>query len=104
MPTTTILTTTPELTVDKDGTKEWWLPGKKRHRTDGPAIEYVNGTKYWFIDGELHRTDGPAMIWSNGDKEWWLDGIRYYTFDEYANAARWTDEQIVEWKLTNEYT
>jgi len=31
--------------------KEWWIEGK-RHRIDGAAIEYADGTKHWFYDGE----------------------------------------------------
>ena len=34
-----------------DGTKRWYLDGK-RHRTDGPAIEYPNGDKYWYLNGK----------------------------------------------------
>jgi hypothetical protein len=30
--------------------KSWHTNGK-RHRTDGPAIEYADGTKHWYIDG-----------------------------------------------------
>jgi hypothetical protein len=30
---------------------QWFLNGK-RHREDGPAIEYVNGDKYWLINGK----------------------------------------------------
>jgi len=35
-----------------DGFKEWWWMGK-RHRTNGPAVEYNNGAVEWWIDGEL---------------------------------------------------
>ena len=28
-------------------------------------------------DDERHREDGPAIEWSNGTKEWWLEGKRY---------------------------
>ena len=45
----------------------------KRHRTDGPAIEYANGTKYWYINGKRHRTDGPAIKYANGDKHWYIN-------------------------------
>ena len=55
------------------GTKEWFLSGK-RHREDGPAIEYADGTKMWFLNGERHREDGPAIEWADGDKSWYLNG------------------------------
>jgi hypothetical protein len=31
--------------------KGWYINGK-RHREDGPAIEYSDGDKYWYIDDE----------------------------------------------------
>ena len=47
----------------------------KLHRTDGPAVEMVNGHKEWRINGILHREDGPAVIFSSGRKEWFLNGV-----------------------------
>ena len=35
----------PTYQINKDGTKSWFLNGKL-HRTDGPAVEYVEGGKY----------------------------------------------------------
>ena len=57
-----------------DGTKAWWIEGNL-HRTDGPAIEYSDGTKEWFLEGKLHRTDGPAIEYLDGTKAWWVEGI-----------------------------
>ena len=54
-----------------DGTKHWWLNGK-RHRVDGPAIEYPNGDKHWYLNGKRHRVDGPAYENADGDKYWLL--------------------------------
>jgi hypothetical protein len=45
-----------------------------RHREDGPAVEWANGTKYWWLNGELHREDGPAIERVDGSKEWFLNG------------------------------
>ena len=59
--------------VKDNGTKFWWLNGK-RHREDGPAIEYANGYKSWYLNGKLHREDGPAEDYANGDKYWYLNG------------------------------
>ena len=87
---------TPIKTVDTYGTITYKLGGK-RHREDGPAVEFANGDKFWYKNGEchredgpaiertngstewyrngkLHREDGPAVEWANGDKEWWLNG------------------------------
>ena len=61
------------LTIDSDGTKEWYLHDKL-HRVDGPAIENTDGTKYWALHDKLHRIDGPAVEYANGSKLWFLDG------------------------------
>ena len=29
---------------------------------------------YRYISGKRHREDGPAIEWANGDKYWWVDG------------------------------
>jgi len=44
------------------------------HRTDGPAIEYINGKECWYLNNELHREDGPAVLipWI-GVKKWYLN-------------------------------
>lgn len=57
---------------------EWFL-NEKRHREDGPAIEYSNGDKKWYFNGKLHRTDGPAIECSNGDKKWYFNGKKHRT-------------------------
>ena len=59
-----------------DGTKYWYI-NDKLHREDGPAIEYVNGDKVWYINDILHREDGPAIEYANGDKVWYINGIRH---------------------------
>ena len=44
----------PECKVGEWGDKEWWLNGK-RHREDGPAIEWSWGGKTWWLhDEEVH--------------------------------------------------
>ena len=54
-----------------------YLKNGKRHREDGPAIEYANGNKVWYINDKLHREDGPAVEYANGDKEWYINGKRH---------------------------
>ena len=49
----------------------------KRHREDGPAIIWPDGTKHWFKHGKRHRSDGPASIYPDGRCEWWIDGKKY---------------------------
>ena len=70
-----------------DGTREWWLNGKT-HRTDGPALEWANGDRFWFLNGRRHRTDGPACEWANGDREWYLNGKRHTEEDFDEALAR----------------
>jgi hypothetical protein len=59
-------------TINQYGTKEWWS-NDKRHREDGPAIEYVNGSKFWYLNDKRHREDGPAVEFADGDKYWYLN-------------------------------
>ena len=44
------------------------------HRVDGPAVEWVNGSKEWYQNGKLHRENGPALEWYNGSEEWHFKG------------------------------
>ncbi|HNC55211.1 MAG TPA: hypothetical protein PLP33_07195 [Leptospiraceae bacterium] len=50
------------------------------HRVNGPAIIWKDGTKEWWINGKRHRTNGPAIIHSGGEEEWWIDNICYIFF------------------------
>ena len=50
--------------------KEYKNESGQLHRTDGPAVEYSDGSKEWYINGERHREDGPSIEFSNGDKYW----------------------------------
>ena len=74
------------LTIDEYGTKHWYLNGKY-HRTDGPAIEYINGDKHWFLNGKRHRTDGPAIEYYNGTKYWYINGVEL-SEEEYLRTTR----------------
>ena len=75
-----------QVKVFEDGT-EWILNGK-RHREDGPAREYTNGTKFWYRDGKCHREDGPAMEYADGSKYWYLNGKLHR---EDGPAVEWSD-------------
>jgi hypothetical protein len=67
------------------GSKAWYVEGKP-HRLDGPAIEWVDGHKAWFKNGKRHRLDGPAVEFAAGDKEWWVDGVEV-TEEDYLEAV-----------------
>jgi hypothetical protein len=62
---------------DKYG-KYYINDNNKFHRTDGPAIEYVNGDKEWYINGMCHREDGPAVErYEDQIIGYWLNGNFY---------------------------
>ena len=69
-----------------NGTKEWWINGK-RHREDGPAIEYASSSKHWCLNDELHREDGPAIERANGTKSWYLNGEEL-SEEEFNNRTK----------------
>ena len=70
---------------DTGGGRHWYLNGK-RHREDGPAVEWANGDREWYRNGKWHREDGPAIEWTNDYREWWLNDIEY-TEEEYEQAV-----------------
>jgi hypothetical protein len=72
-----------------NGTQAWWL-NNQLHRTDGPAVIWASGTQFWWLNNQRHRTDGPAVIYADGDQEWWLNGQSY-------TKAKW--RQKVETKV-----
>ncbi len=43
------------------------------HRTNGPAVEYADGSGSWYLNGKRHRLDGPAVDYPNS-KCWYLHG------------------------------
>ena len=57
--------------IDEFGNKEWRNSDGDLHRTDGPAIEWANGTESWYWHGNLHREGGPAYTGRTGDKYWY---------------------------------
>lgn len=102
------------------GRKVWYIDGK-RHRTDGPAIEWDDGDVDYVVNGKRHRLDGPAVIryrHSYPDEHdrlhWYVNDRLYIARAEYETAvARWTsyrdvtrneikmiigDFKIVEWE------
>jgi hypothetical protein len=76
------------------GNKSWWL-NDKLHREDGPAVERSNGYKAWWLNDKLHREDGPAEECSNGDKLWYLNGVSL-TEEEHKEAMNPTVEMTME--------
>jgi antitoxin component YwqK of YwqJK toxin-antitoxin module len=77
---------TYKVTVDEEGTKRWYL-NDKRHREDGPAVEWTGGYKAWYLNGNLHREDGPAVECSDGNKSWYINGEKL-TEEEFDNRKK----------------
>ena len=79
--------------VTKDGTRFYYNNAGELHRDDGPAVEWVDGSKGWFQNGQYHRTDGPAIERADGSKEWFQNGQRHRIDGvaiDYANGyKRW---------------
>lgn len=57
-----------------DGTKIWYVGGKRSRVGGGPAMEFADGTKVWMTNDEYHREDGPAIEWGTGQKEFYVGG------------------------------
>ena len=66
---------------------EWFNEENQKHREEGPAVEWPNGTKYWFKEGQLHRENGPAFEQADGTKYWYLYGNQV-TEDQVMNSAK----------------
>jgi len=68
-----------EILVCANGGRIWYLNGR-RHREDGPAVEYAEGSTGWYLNGLLHRVDGPAMELAIGDnlfdRSWHLNNMQ----------------------------
>lgn len=81
----------PQMTIMADGTRMWYLNGR-RHRTDGPAIEFFDGDRQWYLNGQMHRTDGPAIELVDGRRYWFLND-RSLTFNAWLRVVAQTDEE-----------
>ncbi len=87
--------------IKKDNGYTWYCADKEMiilHRTDGPAMEHVDGSKSWWVEGKRHRTDGPAVVCADGYKEWYVDGISLTEaeFNMLHEPKEITLEQIAE--------
>ena len=46
---------------------------------------YPNGTKAWYLNDKRHREDGPAVEYASGDKSWYLNDKKL-TEEEHKKA------------------
>ena len=75
------------IVVDEKGTRRYYNRDDRLHRTNGPAVEYTDGTKRWLQDGQYHRIDGPAMEYPTGDNRWFING-KELTAAEFNQAVK----------------
>jgi len=90
--------------IDQDGTKRWYNEQGQLHRDDGPAVEWVNGTKSkeWFQHGKRHREDGPAIEDANGEKYWYQHDKRHREDGPAVDCANGTKKWFQHDKLHRE--
>ena len=75
------------IVVDEKGTRRYYNKDDRLHRTNGPAVEYTDGTKRRLQDGQYHRIDGPAMEYPTGDNRWFING-KELTEAEFNQAVK----------------
>src|SRR5271166_3649048 len=71
----------PVCKVDEFGDKRCKLNGRL-HNENGPAVEFVDGTRAWYIRDLCHRDERdpktglilPAVQWADGAKDWYHYG------------------------------
>ena len=64
-------------------------------------INVINGTKHYYSDREMkirHREDGPAIEYKNGSKAWWLNDrcITEEEFNAHMNPVELTLDEIAK--------
>ena len=67
-----------------------WCKDKTRLKIFGKQVMFVNlfETKYWFLNGKRHRENGPAIEYANGDKYWYLNGLEYSESDYWKELKK----------------
>ena len=63
---------TYKVVVHSDGSKTWYL-NDKRHREDGPAIEYPNGSKTWYLNDKPIHPEILVDLWLEREVFCWWD-------------------------------
>ena len=65
-----------ECRVDGTGTLRYYDALGQLHRIHGPAFTSPGGhQRSWYQNGRRHRVDGPAVEWSDGYRAWFINGI-----------------------------
>jgi hypothetical protein len=82
----------------ENSNKFWRDSNGVLHRTDGPAIIYINGHKEWWQHGKRHRDDGPAVMYADGHQRWFQHG-KWLPFAQWLEEVDISDEDKVMMKL-----
>jgi len=53
----------------------------------------LEGDKYWYLHGKLHREDGPAIEFINGTKKWFYHG-KYIDCDSQEEFERLINKKV----------
>ena len=106
-----------KVTVQENGTIEYFNWQGQRHREDGPegslpAIERADGSKEYYQNDKLHRVNGPegslpAVECSDGSKFYYQNGLLYRedgpaieypdgTKVSYLNGKYLTEQEFLE--------
>jgi len=95
----------PVCEIDKWGTRRWRLNGLL-HRTDGPAVVWLDGAEQWYLNGHRHRTTGPAETYKNGNQHWFINdkditkAVEKWIKDRDISSPFSDEETRVEFLLT----
>lgn len=73
--------------MDMNGSEYWHSKDGLLHRIDGPALINKRG-KFWYLHGSRHREDGPAVEYSNGSRFWYLDNYQYRNEEEFLEEIQ----------------
>jgi hypothetical protein len=79
--------------INDEGTIKFYDEERRLHRLDGPAIEWLDGTRMWCEHGLFHRLDGPAIEFFDGSKEWFVKGNLIG-----RSMSGFTDEDFTKWR------
>ena len=65
-----------------------WIQYINEHPNFTGCLINKDNIKAWYKDGKWHREDGPAMEYVNGSKYWYLNDVRYNSEQEWIIAMR----------------
>ena len=66
--------------------------------TEKPECSIFLGHLFWWLNGERHREDGPAIEYADGTREWYYKGNRVYvsSLEEFTTEIQLLQIQEVQ--------